>query len=440
MHVVSVDKLGRTSPQVGGVSVLVGPEPAYGNIAGHVQDAVTGNPIAGATVSLNGGYQFVTTNAAGDYTFLGKVPVIGTSYRIRATAANHQPQELGERHGFQTAVVPFSLGALVGSNAGTYHLGWKYAVGDKGAQAATPAIAIAPGRARVWSTGGNNGNLEGQTGVTYSGGGNLYVSNIGFRIEPIRGTRRLERLELFRAGAWRSSPLLDMSVWGGDGALLTHKTLSTMYGVTTAAIVWNGSTYGVFFGNFHFLMFQEFTKTLQPVAASPLTVADFGSTITSVDDVAAVWDGTAYAVLALAKTAYFYRFGLDPSAGALKNVTLDTSFFGDTVALTYDGTQYHAAYARYISQLEADRLVRSIAKDGTVGPAVSFASNGTRPSLAFDGNLLLSYGGYSGFPAMLEVRSVVDHSLVQSFDLHVSRTTAVAADPSTGDRRAHRPR
>jgi hypothetical protein len=88
---------------------------------------------------------------------------------------------------------------------------------------------------------------------------------------------------------------------------------------------------------------------------------------------------------------------------------------------------------------EYDLVLRTVEADGTLGePTVvvlDLPSTLTDPSLAFDGrNLLLAYAaGPDGDEAVLEVRSPLDHALLDTLDLGQATRPRVAVDVETGE-------
>jgi hypothetical protein len=109
LHVIAQDTMGYLTKQTGSYRVQLGAQPMQGSVSGSVTDAVTHNPLAGVTVTLNRGVLTTTTAANGTYSFPSTV--YDQTYEARASMTGYKDSaQMITVTGTMTTTANFQLG------------------------------------------------------------------------------------------------------------------------------------------------------------------------------------------------------------------------------------------------------------------------------------------------------------------------------------------
>jgi hypothetical protein len=87
MHVVSVDQRGYLTKAGANYRVNIGTDPGSGGVLGQIVDSM-GQPVAGASVTINRGLYTQTTNSTGNYNFM---TIPAGSFELDVSATGHMP-------------------------------------------------------------------------------------------------------------------------------------------------------------------------------------------------------------------------------------------------------------------------------------------------------------------------------------------------------------
>jgi hypothetical protein len=244
-------------------------------VAGTITDAADDEPIAGATVLLNGGLLRAVSGTTGDYTFLGAVPASAEPYRLTASARGYLPAADTILIGAGSAEVRDY--SLVGDPAGpsdTYRLGWEFRVSPTASN--NPSVALGPsGRliwARVGSTSGEDSvaivrstgealTTEATLEEYYSWGARTEVGWSGDRFYAIDYYKCRDDGSLSYGHGWSC---LRMRTWNESGGAIDGWVAWANSGHSgSPSAAWNGSTFGTFFVSYAAVYFRELTEDLE---------------------------------------------------------------------------------------------------------------------------------------------------------------------------------
>jgi hypothetical protein len=109
LHVIAQDTMGYLTKQGATYRVQLGAQPMQGSVSGSVTDAVTHNPLAGVTVTLNRGVLSTTTAANGTYSFPSNV--YDQTYEASASLTGYKTSaQMITVTGTMTTTANFQLG------------------------------------------------------------------------------------------------------------------------------------------------------------------------------------------------------------------------------------------------------------------------------------------------------------------------------------------
>ena len=450
-HLVNIDRMGRTSPSVAHFPVRIGPQPAFGNMAGHITELGNSTPVVGARVSINGGAEVAFSGPTGDYTFTNRIPVSAAPYRVDVAAPGYVTQHSTVT--VATTATQLADFQLAGGTAPTaYKLGWELPL--SATAAVSPTLAVGPNGKYLWSElGAEHLALVDQAGQELMSETTLseYYTNEQGTDVGFNGTRfwAIDTYACNQNGSLAPGQgwsCLRMRTWNPRGVAVSNWVPYAKDGQSGAPSgVWNGSSYGVMLVSYTAIYGKELTESIafpstQTATSMTLLSGGWGDTRQSAYT-SAVWDGTAYAVLfAINNSAStggvveFARYGTN-FAQLQAPVNVGSSQSNYVPSLVYDGNAYHAAYLQRDAGGKYSIQLRPIDHTGVLGTSIAVATNTvtlTPPSQAVAGSRLLVAYAKDG-QGVLEVRSVVDSSLVFSQALGPMTNVRVAATAETGE-------
>ncbi len=427
-HIVSIDRLGRTSPEPSRYEVRVGASPGLGNVAGTVTDA-NGDPVRGATVLLNGGVYLAHTVASGDYTFRGQIPAAAFDWEIEVRAPGYTSMNDTLRMApDMQKVLDFRL--RPDNQPPDYRLGPEIELATGLSTRYTPPHVVAGRRGEVgWTT-------NGRAGVSTNFGVPLLTQNFN-QGTSARNTVGFDGSRYFLAYSASCSyyECPAMRFWDQN-----HEPLGApSFYDWRYTYAWSS----FFDGTEHALLGLDSSRAYVAVVdpeADDVLVPEGELLDTGVSRDArlrTIFDGSslAYAVPAHGQTSYTVHFGRLSKDGSVVQSDVEVGEDVDRSSwpgVAFDGTDYHVSFV----DDDDDAYLARIDPAGSVSAPVKLAGLGTSSyhgvGLAFDGaNLLVVYG--ENGDAVLEVRSPVDYTIVASFALGASiDNPQVTYDPRTG--------
>lgn len=417
-HLVSIDRLGRTSPVPARYEVRVGPEPEFGNIAGNIKDD-NGDPLRGATVLLNGGIYRATTVASGDYTFRGEVPAVAFDWEVEVKAPGFVGQSQTVRMaGNDVEIMDFSLAR--DTTPAAYELGFPVLLDSGYSFASNSQLDIAMGRPGevIWST-PDMARISSTTGTnlrSMSASSSYSHVDVGYD-----GNHYFSAYTVYSSSYYRPQiQLVDSS-----HAQILNRTIQSWATMYHPSVVWDGTRF-VVTGSYYSLNFGSIDPN-DPDTDGEVMESN-QSTTTSSSRTKAVYDGAAIAVAVMGydsnASAYFIYLGRYSRDGAevLAPVKLPTEVRGSQpFGLAFDGSNYHVTFkaATATASGKYPIYVQSVSQAGVVGTLTELDQDTdaySAPQIAFDGrNLLVVYEVEN--EGVLEVRDPDDHNVVDTFDL-----------------------
>ncbi len=441
-HIVNIDRMGRTSPLVGRYRVQIGAQPATGNIAGTITDSDTGEPIRGATVLLNGGLERTRSGSTGDYTFAGTVLAAADPYRVSVRAVGYQSEEeLVQVDAGSAQIQDFALAPDPTFDQTLINLGWEIFIRD--VAPVSPSVAMGPAGRFIWATTAQAGGSE-DLSIHHTNGELIHRESTLDQYQHHPPTRlgwqgnEFYAIDNYRCGyddqlspghGWSC---LQMRTWDRTGSILNGWLRWRNSGQTSSAsVAFNGSTYGTFFISYHTMYFRELTEALafadgeSPTQHTTMSSGHYDSRASSITNT--LWDGTGYATAWIigrtdddsTSTLFFGRW--DSSLEELQApIEIDPVRVSHDIGLQWDGTRYHLLY--FLQDGSASSLVmRTIEHDGTVSPPTLISDEPDWReglSLESDGDhLILAWTPEGSDRTHLEVRSVEDHSLIETHEV-----------------------
>ncbi len=419
-HIVSIDRLGRTSPAPGRYEVRVGPEPGYGNIAGSVKDD-QGEPLRGATVLLNGGVYRATTVASGDYTFRGEVPAAAFDWEVEIRAPGFVTQSQTVRMGAAgVEVLDFQL--VKNNQPAAYELGFPVLLDSASSFSSTEELDVALGRPgeAIWST-------PDVAGISTTTGSLLRSVSAGSSYNPrtdvgYDGNHYFASFSTYSSGYY----YLGLRLYDATRAQVLSRTMTSWSSMSGPSMVWDGSRF-VAVGSYYSLNFGSIdpNDVDNPSEILESTV----STNTSSTRTKALFDGSAIAVAytyaASDWNVYLGRFSRDGST-VLAPVMIPTKANpNQPIGLAFDGANYHVTFKGGDPKANGKypMYMQTVSQSGALGTLTELDADTDRNGaamVAYDGrNLLVVLEAEdTGF---LQIRKPGDHAVVTTFDLGAVR-------------------
>ena len=424
-HIVSIDRLGRTSPVPSRYEVRVGPSPGFGNVAGTVTDAA-GKPIRGASVTLNGGVYRATSVASGDYTFRGEVPAAAFDWEVAVSAPGYTPQTTTVRMTpNRMEVMDFQLQP---SNVPpSYQLGFEIALSDYNVSTSVqPDVAMGRPGEVIWS---HNSRM----GITTTTGTRLLnlspYAQYEARLDVGWDGGHYFLAHTSRCGSYTNCPAVKF--WDATHDEVGSASISGWSDAYGPSLVWDSSAFVlVAHGGY-----DSRIGTVDPLDPASSTYAStYASSGSSNVRSAALYDGSAIAIVQNVYfnddyQAVFSRYSRDGTE-IQAPVAVGVTRYALPVGLAFDGTKYHVTYKGSEAKPNGEYpfFIRNVDAAGNLSMPTELESDPSSyrsvAAVSFDGrNLLIAYEvdghGY------LEVRSPADYAIVDTFDLGAAQNLNV---------------